>query len=201
MPAPKVRWFVTVLIAMVILGVTAGLALSRARDADAGTRQQADPAGSTPAGSVTAPDEPVPGESMPGGPAPASMEPPVDADPGPSTRPASVTGTAHADPVIAVFRVSRKPICPSGTDQVQNEGRPVVLEWRVTGAKSVTLSVDGPGVYNTYVAEDTATIDFPCGEDAGNEQTHTYTIAVTGPEGTESKTLTVTAPVDGYATT
>lgn len=194
MPAPKIRWFVALLVAMVVLGVAAGLALSRTPGADAGARHQADPAGDAPTGSLPASSEPITG-----GPAPASMQAAVAGEPGPSARPVGVTTPASTGPVIVAFRVKQKPTCPSGTDQVRDAGRPVVLEWRVTGAKSVTLSVDGPGVYDSYGAEDSATITFPCEGTAGNEQTHTYTLAVAGPAGTESRTLTVTAPVNDVA--
>ncbi|SDT27683.1 hypothetical protein [Actinoplanes derwentensis] len=195
MPAPKVRWFVTVLIAMVILGVAAGLSLSRARDSATGAQRGAD--GVSPR-EVSEVPLPGPGASIPASMAaePASGKPVSSARQPKTTRTASVRG-----PVIVTYHVTQKPTCPSGTDQARLDGQPVVLGWTVTGAKQTTLSVDGPGVYATYAAEDTATINFPCGGDPGGEQTHTYTLAVAGPEGTESKTLTVTARVNPSATT
>lgn len=188
MPAQKIRrWFITTLIAMVILGVAAGLALSRARDAGADTVTGALHPSTSP--SVAASTSVSTGSTL------AAIDPSTPA-PRRSGKPQKARPSEDAGPVIAAFRVTQKPACPSGTDQVRFEGRPVVLAWKVTGAETVTLSVDGPGVYDSYPAEGTATIDFPCGAEAGGEQVHTYTLAVKGPEGTESKTLTVTARVN-----
>ncbi|GAA1647976.1 hypothetical protein [Actinoplanes couchii] len=177
MPAPKFRWFVTVLIAMVILGVAAGLALSRARDSAAGALGPADPS------HLVAPSDGPVLAGPSGEPVAASMA----AYSGAPRSEKSVMSPATG-PIIAAFGVTQHPSCPTG--------KPVVLSWRVTGAERTTLSVDGPGVYDTYGAEASATINFPC-----DDQAHTYTLAVAGPEGTESKTLTVTAGAGDPATT
>ncbi|WP_430788603.1 hypothetical protein [Actinoplanes sp. G11-F43] len=287
MPAQKTRrWFITALIAMVILGVAAGLALSRARGTTGALRDVTTTragAGSTPGGAGTTPpgiDAAWNGTAGPGGSgqAGASGGPgahgedggpgqagangtgeraaasadviPVSVAPSPARPRSEKSGKTKAgsgklapnDPVIAVFRVTREPACPSGThqtrtegnpvtDRARNENRPVTLEWKVTGADEVTLSVDGPDIHASYRATDTATIDFPCGDETGggetgggetggaetgggktsggktgggrqmgSEQTHTYTLTVPGPNGTESKTLTVTARLDDPAT-
>jgi len=77
----------------------------------------------------------------------------------------------------------------------------VVLESKVTGADRTTLSVDGPGVYNEYGTEDSATLAFPCTGDPGTVQTHTYTLSGIGPDGSRSRKLTVQARVNEIATT
>jgi hypothetical protein len=118
-----------------------------------------------------------------------------------TTASASPTTTAPAGPGVVYFRVATKPSCPSGTDQVQYQGQPVVLKWKVTGADKTTLSVDGPGVYNEYGTEDSATLAFPCIGDPGTFQTHTYTLSGIGPDGSRSRKLTVQARVNEIATT
>src|SRR5690606_10995558 len=70
--------------------------------------------------------------------------------------------TAAPGPVIEYFRVAQQPSCPGGTDVNPIEGSPVVLEWKVAGTDHVTLSIVGPGVYNTYPGQGSDTINFPC---------------------------------------
>ncbi|BCJ47341.1 hypothetical protein GCM10010168_70700 [Actinoplanes ianthinogenes] len=110
------------------------------------------------------------------------------------------TGSAPDGPAISYFRVTGKPSCPSGTNQVQYEGDPVVLEWKVTGAEKTTLSVDGPGIYAEYGTKDSATLTFSCGGDPGSYQVHTYLLTAIGPDGTTTKKLTVKAKVNEITT-
>ncbi|MCU7727757.1 hypothetical protein ODJ79_28905 [Actinoplanes sp. KI2] len=189
--AAKWRWFITVLIAMVILAVLAGIALSRLHHADAATGLGAGPAASTQAAAGTT-SVPTPQATTHSSPTVPTRKVTVSAAP---------TTAAPAGPVIAYFRVGTKPSCPSGTNQVQYPGQPVVLEWKVRGADKTTLSVDGPGIYNEYAAEDSATLNFPCSGDPGTYQTHTYTLRAIGPDGTTSRKLTVQAKVNEIATT
>ena len=185
------RWFITVLCAMVVLAVTAGIGLSRLRATDVATGLGAGPAPGT--------EAPTGAAASPAAQAPKQKSQTVRTRRTPaSTAPAT---TAPAVPVIRYFRVATKPSCPSGTDQVQYEGQPVVLEWKVTGADKTTLSVDGPGVYAEYGTEDSATLTFPCSGDPGSSQRHTYTLSAIGPDGTTSKTVTVQAKVNEIATT
>ena len=189
--AARRPWFITVLLAMLILAVMAGIALSRLRDTHAATGLGASPAGTAEAAAGTA-SAPTP--------QPSTHRPKTVAThkTKASTTP---TTTAPAGPVIVYFRVATNPSCPSGTDQVQYQGRPVVLEWKVTGADKTTLSVDGPGVYNQYGTEDSATLTFPCSGDPGSHQTHTYTLSGIGPDSTRTRKLTVQATVNEIATT
>jgi hypothetical protein len=189
--AAKRRWFITALIAVVVLAVIAGIALSRLRHADAATGLGADPAASTEAAAGTA--------SVPPPRATTHTSPTVPTRK--VTASAAPTTTAPAGPVIVSFRIATKPSCPSGTDQVQYQGQPVVLKWKVTGADKTTLSVDGPGIYNEYATEDAATLSFPCNGEPGTYQTHTYTLRAIGPDGTTSRKLTVQAKVNEIATT
>jgi hypothetical protein len=100
-------------------------------------------------------------------------------------------------PVIEVFRVTQQPQCPGGTTEHMIEGQPVGLEWKVTGADGdqVSLSIDGPGVYDTYAADGSDVINFPCEGEAGDIQEHTYLLTAVGDGRTATRTLVVTATV------
>jgi len=116
-------------------------------------------------------------------PAPDTPAPPRDQDPGP------------AGPVIEQFRVAQQPTCPGGTTQFPIEGQPVVLEWQVTGAAQVTLSVDGPGAYGSYPATGGETVSFGCAGSEGDRQQHTYLLTATADGVTVTGTLVVSAEV------
>lgn len=190
------RWFVAALVAMVSLAVAAGVTLSRTRDADAGTgpdRALTDLTSSGP--SSPAAEEPAPSAPTEKLATRAPKEPPA-AQASPASTERGATG-----PAIAHFAVASKPVCPSGTDQVQYEGQPVRLEWKVTGADKTTLAVDGPGVYATYDTTDSAELAFPCSGEPGSEASHTYTLTAIGENGTKSKTITVKARIQETAVT
>lgn len=206
LPSPsRRRWFLTVLLVLVVLAVAAGIALSRLRHADAGTGSGAAPtastvlggapAASTGLGAPAASTEPVAG---------TGTEPGTGGHTTPTRRAPSSTAPSPAKPsgpVIAYFRVTAKPSCPSGTDKFRTEGQPVTLEWKATGADKTTLSVDGPGIYQEYASSDSATVNFPCSGDPGTYQTHTYLVRAIGPDGTTSRKLVVQAKVNDITTT
>ncbi|MEJ3743382.1 hypothetical protein WEI85_08855 [Actinomycetes bacterium KLBMP 9797] len=112
------------------------------------------------------------------------------ATPKQTTPPASPRG-----PRIVSFTISQQPRCPQGTSEFPVEGTPVTLSWKVTGADQVTLSVDGPGVYDTYGIEGSATINFPCAGEPGETVTHTYLLKTVGGGAVKSKQLTASAEV------
>jgi hypothetical protein len=121
--------------------------------------------------------------------------------PGPAPAPPSGQG-GPADqqpvgPVIEVFQVTQQPQCPGGTTLNPIEAQPVALQWTVTGADAdqVSLSIDGPGVYNTYPAEGGDVINFPCEGEEGDIQEHTYLLTAVGDGVTVTETLVVTAKV------
>ncbi|MEE6258286.1 hypothetical protein [Plantactinospora sonchi] len=107
--------------------------------------------------------------------------------------------SAPAGPTILVFKIAQQPQCPQGTNVNPIPGVPVVLSWKVKGTDAVTLSVDGPGVYDTFPAEGSATFDFPCFGAPGDEVTHTYQLRTVGGGEVRSKTLTAAATVRGIA--
>lgn len=198
MPAQGTRrWFAPLLVVMVIAAVAAGIGLSRLRGAAAGPVAGGDP-------SSSAPSEPVVLDASPSAPADsasASASEPASAAK-PTSKAPTHTAEAPAGPGIAYYRVASKPSCPSGTDKVQYEGQPVTLEWKVTDSEKATISVDGPGIYDTYGVKDSVTINFPCGDaDPGSYATHTYTLTAIGPDGTKTRTITVKAKVNEIAAT
>jgi len=100
-------------------------------------------------------------------------------------------------PTIDYFRVKQHPTCPSGTDANYVEGKPVVLEWKVTGTDMVSLSVDGPGKYGDYGAEHQIELSFPCGDwQPGQKAKHTYLLQTIGGGDVAKKTITATATVN-----
>jgi hypothetical protein len=124
--------------------------------------------------------------------------------PGPTGSPAAPpgqedpTGQPAAGPVIEVFEVVQRPRCPGGTTDNPIEGQPVTLRWRVTGADGdrVDLSIDGPGVYDTYPAEGGDVINFSCEGEEGDTQRHTYLLTAVGDGVTVTERLVVTARVE-----
>lgn len=132
-------------------------------------------AGPTPGATSTSPVVPTP--DGPGTPAPLAGQPGGgnqtggNPPPGPPPPPAG--------PRID-FRVVQEPRCPRGTNQAPIEGRPLVLEWRVTGADTVALSIDGSGIYDTYPAKDDDTFSFACAGEPGDIERHTYLLTATG---------------------
>ncbi|MEU3452639.1 hypothetical protein ABZ671_03410 [Micromonospora sp. NPDC006766] len=101
-----------------------------------------------------------------------------------------------AGPTIAYFRVAQKPSCTSGTSKNPIEGTPVVVEWKASNVDSVAISVDGPGVYEDNLPPaGSRELNFPCSGSEGDTQRHTYLLTVTNAQGTQTKTLVVTATV------
>ncbi|MFY1674190.1 hypothetical protein ACN27G_30300 [Plantactinospora sp. WMMB334] len=105
-------------------------------------------------------------------------------------------GKKPGGPTIDHYRIKQKPQCDQGTNVNRVPGLPVILEWKVTGADQVTISVDGPGVYDTYPATGSATINFSCGDgEPGEYVKHTYLLRTVGGGEVRSRTLTASALV------
>jgi hypothetical protein len=108
-------------------------------------------------------------------------------------------GTARpspSGPVVVYFRVKQKPECPKGTSKYPIPAVDLVVEWQVTGAEQVTLSVDGPGVYNTYGAKGSETFAWSCGGQPGTTVSHTYLLRAEAGGVEAKKTLTASAKVN-----
>jgi hypothetical protein len=157
----------------------------------------------TPTAATPAPAAPTPGQGEPtpgsagGSGAPGGSDGPGQGAPGqgaPGGQEGS-GGQPEAGPRIEYFRVGQEPLCPRGTTQNPIDGRPVTLQWRVIGATQVSMSIDGPGVYDVYPAESSASFDFGCGGNDGDIEEHTYQLTAVADGVTVTETLVVTARV------
>jgi hypothetical protein len=135
------------------------------------------------------------GSAPPGKPAPTSPRNPGAAP----TKPTAQTNKSPtpSGPQIVYFRIKQAAKCPEGTTVQQTPAVPLIIEWKVTGVPKVTLSVDGPGIYNTYDAEGTETFTFSCGAAPGTLEKHTYLLKTVGAD--VSKSLAATAKVNEIA--
>ena len=177
--AKKRRWYIPVLISAVVLAGGSGCA-------------QARPAAGQPT--------PVSVNSPLNSSAKNHAKPAADAEAQAGSAPAKKPKAKKPAKVsIVYFRVKQKPTCESGTDAVRYPGRPVVLEWKVKGARKATLAVDGPGLYGEYGAKDTVTLDFPCAGPANTYVDHRYTLTVKNGHVTKKRTIHVKARVNEIA--
>ena len=89
-------------------------------------------------------------------------------------RHATPTTPGTAPPRIVSFAVTQQPSCPEGDGPYRSPGSPAVVSWVVTGATSVTLSVDGPGAYGTYGPTGSVTLPFGCGGCRHHHHAHVH---------------------------
>jgi hypothetical protein len=106
------------------------------------------------------------------------------------------TTNEQTGPTIVSFRVASKPSCPAGTNVNPIPGQPVKLSWKVSGTDKVTISIDGPGVFQEFPAEHSETFSFGCDGNPGDTAEHTFLLRTVGGGEVEEKTLTVTAKVN-----
>ncbi len=117
---------------------------------------------------------------------------------GASTKPASPkSGATSQAPSASItkFEVKTKPSCPVTGDPgapFTSPGNDITIAWAVTGASKITISVDGPGVYDTFAATGELTLSFGC-DKSKNTSTHTYLLTVVGYPSVTKK-LTVSVP-------
>lgn len=116
----------------------------------------------------------------------------------------NATTAPGASARIVQFDVKQQPMCPitpSSDSPFSSPGRDIVVEWHVTGATGIALSVDDTeffsmhrsGSYGNYGPTGEAEIGFACGSSDGPTTTHKYTLNTTGGRGPSvEKTLTVT---------
>jgi hypothetical protein len=198
-PEKKRRWYIPVVVAPMVIALVSGCTFTGTVTAG-GASPVADSEPSTGDGEPSKIDsEPL---NSDGEPSNSSSTPPGASTKKPSTTPEKKHEKAEpkpAGPTIVYFRVKQKPTCESGTDVVRYPGRPVILEWNAKGAEKTTLSVDGPGIYAEYGAEDAATIDFPCAGTPNSYVSHRYTLTVTSGNTTRTKTIHVKARVNEIA--
>lgn len=105
-----------------------------------------------------------------------------------SPKPNGTGGNPGGGPQIVYFRIKGNPSCPSNAPG-GTFGGTVVLEWQVTGATNVTISIDGPGIYGTYDPTYSHTFSFPCDVPSGSTQKHTYLLKTIGGGSVKEKTI------------
>ena len=141
----------------------------------------------------------------------AAPSPPPVAAPSPapttvtSTPPTGATKTTKSGARILTFDVKQKPSCPviaSSDSPFGAPGQDVILEWSVTGATGIALSIDNPdyydmnhmGSYGSYGPTGEVDISFPCDQAQQPNTTHQYTLNTVGGTGPSvSMTLKVSA--------
>ena len=133
----------------------------------------ASPGGSLPAdASAAASSSTGPTSSSDPSPAP-TVAPTPKPTPKPTPRP---TATPSTSPAIASYQIPATADCGGYTDVVQ-----IQFSWVVKRATGVTISIDGPGIFDTYLGTSgQATLPFACG---AADTKHTYTLRTTGGTG------------------
>ncbi len=123
-----------------------------------------------------------------GGAVQPSTEPTAAPTPKP-TRTPKPTPTPNTNPAIVVWDVPKLEDCTGTT------GGSINVRWRVERADGVSISIDGPGIYDSYAGL-TGEIDLPYGcSNADLDHTYTLrTIGGTGPVATRTRTVATRAP-------
>lgn len=125
---------------------------------------------SGPGGSPSAGASTLPSASASAKPSPKSTPKPT---PRPTPRP---TATPNTRPAISSFQIPTTADCGGSTGAVQ-----IQITWVVKRATGVTISIDGPGIYDSYHGTTgLATVPFACGV---GDTKHTYTLTTTGGSG------------------
>jgi hypothetical protein len=105
------------------------------------------------------------------------------ATPTPTSSPTATptrTPTAPPTPRPARIRTFEADVPEGGIDcNVSPEPTSIHLEWEIARATGVTLSIDGPGIFDSYDGPSgSADVPFACGE-----RRHTYLLTTTGGDG------------------
>lgn len=115
---------------------------------------------------------------------PATVAPTAPPPPPPTSQP-----TPNTNPRIVSFDTPNQEDCTNAT------AGSVHLEWSIRNATGVTISIDGPGIYDSYAGL-TGSVDLPYGCDF-NVLQHTYTLTTvggTGPAASVTRTIKTRAP-------
>jgi hypothetical protein len=119
---------------------------------------------------------------------PPTAAPTAEPTPKPTKTP-KPTPTPNTNPAIVVWEVPKLEDC-TGTS-----GGSIHVSWRVERADGVSISIDGPGIYDSYAGL-SGEIDLPYGC-SNSVLEHTYTLRTiggTGPVAKRSKTVETRAP-------
>src|SRR5204862_2428730 len=112
----------------------------------------------------------------------------------PSPDQSTVATTAPpTGPRIVYFRIKTKASCQSYGPSVMYPGS-VEIEWEVAGGPTaVTISLDGPGVYDTYPIKHSEKYSFGCVETSNKTTKHTYLLKTVGGGPVQQQTITAEA--------
>ena len=145
---------------------------------------------------IESPRAPLPSSVESGGaqPSPTSGETPT---PPPTPRPTAkptprptARPTPNTNPTFVSLSVPKTEDCTGGTAGT------IHISWTIARATGVTLSIDGPGIYDTYQGKSRAVdVPFACSH---QQLSHTYTFTTTGGSGPAAritKTVTAAKPV------
>jgi hypothetical protein len=177
-PANRVRRAVLVVVAVLALGACSEEPVSNATtlpevSATPSVPPSALASSGPPSASPTATPTPTPTPT-------AAPTPTPRPTPRPTRRP-TPTPTPATDPEITSF---------VGADTVDCVMSTVALTWETVRADGVTISIDGPGIYDSYPADGTAVLPFACGDPE-----HTYLLRTTGGTGpADEETLVIQTP-------
>ena len=104
---------------------------------------------------------------------------------------------APTGPRIVYFRTKGSARCQSGGPGASYPGS-VELEWEVAGGPTgVTLSIDGPGIYNSYPIKHSEIFNFSCDATPNKISKHTYLLKTVGGPEVKQQTLVVEAKYIG----
>lgn len=121
--------------------------------------------------------------------APPVTDPPPTAAPTGAPPTATPAPTANTNPAIVSFEVPKQEDCTNST------AGSVTVKWTIKRATGVSISIDGPGIYDSYAGL-TGEVVLPYGCDQTVLQ-HTYTLTTiggTGPAASVTKTIKTRAP-------
>jgi hypothetical protein len=121
--------------------------------------------------------------------APATVVPATAPPTAAPVKTAAPEPTRNTNPAIVSFDTPKQEDCTNGTSNS------IHVSWSVKRATGVTISIDGPGIYDSYDGL-TGAVDLPFGCDH-TVLKHTYTLTTvggTGPAATLTKTVRTRAP-------
>jgi hypothetical protein len=98
---------------------------------------------------------------------------------GPSNGGGQPPAPSAPKPVISSFNTPENIDCHNGNFQNFS------ASWTTQNATKVTISIDGPGVYNTYAANGDTSLPFSC------SSAHSFLLTAYGPGGHVSKSITL----------
>jgi hypothetical protein len=176
-----------------ILAIGLGFVVGACGGAASATSSLSPSAGASAAASLdavaSASSVPAASEPAVSGPVPAATTAPSGAPTAAPTAMAVPTATPNVNPRIVTWDAPKYEDCTGTT------AGSITVSWEIRRATGVTISIDGPGIYDEYDSlEDTITLPYGCGPAVLQ---HTYTLVTVGgvgPAATLTRTVRTRAP-------